>query len=143
MNAASVNHQWQQLSDEIIAKSLANCPVRIQLSRKKGFNLQQASMAINGLPAKSVCRPGKWGNPFVAALSNVYKLTPKGRRAVKFCSSPYDARRRAVTLYRELMQKRAEEIRRELAGHNLACWCPPGSPCHADVLLELLNKKDA
>ncbi len=29
------------------------------------------------------------------------------------------------------------EIRAALAGRDLACWCPPGSPCHADVLLEL------
>jgi hypothetical protein len=27
----------------------------------------------------------------------------------------------------------------ELRGKNLACWCPIGSPCHADVLLELAN----
>lgn len=26
-----------------------------------------------------------------------------------------------------------------LRGKNLACWCRPGSPCHADVLLELAN----
>lgn len=38
-----------------------------------------------------------------------------------------------------------EEIRAELAGKNLACWCPlvdtDGNPvpCHADVLLELAN----
>jgi hypothetical protein len=31
-----------------------------------------------------------------------------------------------------------EEVRRDLAGKDLACWCPPG-PCHADVLLEVAN----
>lgn len=30
-----------------------------------------------------------------------------------------------------------------LRGHNLACWCKPGMPCHADVLLELANQGDA
>ena len=30
-------------------------------------------------------------------------------------------------------------LRRELAGRDLACWCPLGQPCHADVLLELAN----
>ena len=30
-------------------------------------------------------------------------------------------------------------IRAELGGHNLACWCKPGTPCHADTLLELAN----
>jgi hypothetical protein len=27
----------------------------------------------------------------------------------------------------------------ELAGHDLACWCPLDQQCHADVLLELAN----
>jgi Domain of unknown function (DUF4326) len=29
--------------------------------------------------------------------------------------------------------------RRDLAGRDLACWCPPGEPCHADVLLDVAN----
>lgn len=36
-----------------------------------------------------------------------------------------------------------EQIRRELAGKDLACWCPLDQPCHADVLLELANPTDA
>jgi hypothetical protein len=28
---------------------------------------------------------------------------------------------------------------RELAGKDLACWCKPDAPCHADVLLRLAN----
>ena len=39
-------------------------PVRLQLSRGKGFNLQAVSRGVNGLPAITVARPGKWGNPF-------------------------------------------------------------------------------
>lgn len=35
-----------------------------------------------------------------------------------------------------------DEIRRELAGRDLACWCPPGQPCHADVLLKVANAVD-
>ncbi len=27
----------------------------------------------------------------------------------------------------------------ELRAKNLACWCKPGAPCHADALLELAN----
>ncbi|HEY9371501.1 DUF4326 domain-containing protein [Streptomyces sp.] len=30
---------------------------------------------------------------------------------------------------------------RELAGRDLACWCPLDQPCHADVLLEIANSK--
>ena len=33
------------------------------------------------------------------------------------------------------------DIRRELAGHDLVCWCRPDQPCHADVLLELANSR--
>ena len=32
-----------------------------------------------------------------------------------------------------------DEVRRELSGKNLACWCPLNEPCHADVLLEVAN----
>lgn len=33
----------------------------------------------------------------------------------------------------------AEQARAELAGRDLACWCPLDQPCHADVLLEIAN----
>lgn len=36
-----------------------------------------------------------------------------------------------------------EQIRAELAGHDLACWCPLDQPCHADVLLRLANEVTA
>jgi len=32
-----------------------------------------------------------------------------------------------------------EEIRAELPGRDLACWCPVDSPCHGDVLLAVAN----
>lgn len=35
-----------------------------------------------------------------------------------------------------------DQVRRWLAGRNLACWCPPGLACHADVLLEIANEPD-
>jgi hypothetical protein len=31
-------------------------------------------------------------------------------------------------------------VRRELKGRDLACWCKPDEPCHADVLLEIANR---
>lgn len=30
----------------------------------------------------------------------------------------------------------------KLRCHNLACWCKEGELCHADVLIELLNKQE-
>jgi len=29
------------------------------------------------------------------------------------------------------------DVYRELAGHDLACWCPLDQPCHADLLLRV------
>ena len=69
-----------------------------------------------------VDRSTKWGNPFS-------QLTPEGN----------------VELFRTWLtgsmlsaQNRRAEIE-ELRGKNLACWCGPDQPCHADVLLDLAN----
>ena len=40
-------------------------PLRLRLSRRKGFTLQAASRGANGLAAVVVARPSRWGNPFV------------------------------------------------------------------------------
>lgn len=98
-------------------------PVRLQLSRKKGFNLQALSLSTNGLPAVSVARPGEWGNPYTLIV---------GRGAPE-----------AVELFeRDMASPHTSKIylREKLAGRNLACWCKPGAPCHADVLLRLANE---
>ncbi len=113
----------------------------MQLSRRAGFNLQDASRALNGLPARLITRPGKWGNPF--SIDDVAKRYGLDRdaaqaRAVELCGqwlrgsidaalSPGAAPARDV-------------IRMELGGHNLACWCKAGTPCHADILIELANR---
>ncbi len=33
--------------------------------------------------------------------------------------------------------------RDQLAGRDLACWCSPEKPCHADVLLRVANTVEA
>lgn len=115
-------------------------PQRVQLSRHRGFSLQAASQALNGLPARRVTRPGRWGNPFsIAETAATYGLDAEAAqaKAVALCAqwlhgtldpalSPHSPPSRA-------------EIRAGLAGYNLACWCRPGTPCHADVLLEIAN----
>ncbi len=115
-------------------------PERLQVSRRRGFDLQAASRARNGLPAKLVTRPGKWGNPFsidAVARSHGLDRTAAQAKAVALC---------AEWLQGSLDGKVApgpapsrDIIRAELAGHNLACWCRPGTPCHADILIELAN----
>ena len=107
-------------------------PQRIQLSRKRGFNLQDVSLALNGLPAINVARPSKWGNPWKVRKH-------KKLRDLRDDCSP----REAVEAYEEWLQSEGFEILKAakvaLRGKNLACWCK-SSPCHADVLLELANK---
>jgi hypothetical protein len=46
----------------------------------------------------------------------------------------------ALRLYRDHLARNpalAAAARRELAGRDLACWCQPGQPCHADILLHI------
>jgi hypothetical protein len=38
---------------------------------------------------------------------------------------------------RNPVQVTVADVRRELAGRDLACWCSWGRPCHADVLLKV------
>ncbi len=100
-------------------------PVRLRLSRARGFDLQAHSRAVNGLPAVVVARPGMWGN-FAAVRAG----TPTGALAV-------EAFRRWIAEEASWAWKGRAGI--DLRGKNLACWCKPGEPCHADVLLELAN----
>jgi hypothetical protein len=110
-------------------------PIRLRLSRRKGFDLAAASLAANGLPARVVARPTKWGNPFIvgkhgtaADCVRYHALAVGGWFLLE--STPTIAE----------LQAHVDFIRanvRELAGHNLACWCALDKPCHADTLLRL------
>jgi hypothetical protein len=110
-------------------------PVRLRLSRAKGFNLQDHSRSVNGLLAVNCARPSKWGNPFVIGLHRKY-----GRKsALGYRDAPNAAV--AVKSFRamqEIFGPRADIG--ELRGKNLACWCQLTAPCHCDVLLELANR---
>ena len=116
-------------------------PQRITYQRIKGFDLQGKSQALNGLPAKMVTRPGKWGNPFeIKDVAKRFKLEPQA------------AHDKAIELHRAWMEGSLDtalthdiepppisDIIAELSGHNLACWCKPGETCHADLLIALAN----
>ncbi|WP_420792080.1 DUF4326 domain-containing protein [Arthrobacter agilis] len=47
-----------------------------------------------------------------------------------------------VDLYGSWISYIADDVRRELAGKDLACWCPLDQPRHADVLLKIANPDD-
>lgn len=105
-------------------------PVRIQRSRAKGSHLK----APNSLPIVTVSRPSKWGNPFSASLAE----TPKSQKARVRAASVAQFRR-ALRTHDGSLAFGIEDVKRELRGKNLACWCPLSEPCHADVLLEVAN----
>lgn len=100
-------------------------PFRVQRKRTKGWRMPDNTV--------SVCRPGKWGNPF-----KVGGPPPKGTDFVPKSADEAVAAFR-VNLLRGTLGYTTEDLRRELRGKNLACFCPLGQPCHADVLLEEAN----
>lgn len=105
-------------------------PRRVQLSRAKGWRMPQHTVKVD--------RSTKWGNPFIVGQ--------------------HGTRARCVDLFTKLMagyvcmstdnldeqvayRKTVEHHLGELAGRNLACWCPLGELCHADVLLVVAGGK--
>lgn len=116
---------------------IARLPRRVQLSRRKGWRKPENTVVV--------ARPSKWGNPF----------TIDGAIAAGYSENREDGREIAAGAFRDWMHGNTWaagsgpewESRRlrmlaelaELAGKNLACWCPLDQPCHADVLLELAN----
>lgn len=118
-------------------------PVRIQLSRKSGFNLQEHSKKLNGLDAVSVARPHKWGNEFKIGCEYVRpKMTPGGGQI----SGTVTDAAHAVALHKRYTCRESRvqiEAHQELRGKNLACFCALDQPCHADNLLKLANQEAA
>lgn len=111
-------------------------PIRLQLSRRKGFSLQMLSLATNGLPAVNVARPSKWGNPCRIGKSKDYSAAD----AVRDFKLWMD-RDRSIRSYESIYGQPPTMFIQDLRGKNLACWCPLDQPCHADVLLEMANAK--
>jgi hypothetical protein len=98
-------------------------PYRVQLSRRKGWRMPPDTVKVD--------RTTRWGN-------RVSEPQPYG--------DP-EAHRVAVEEYRRWIfaPKQASfrgDVRRELHGKHLACWCKPHLACHADVLLLIANGEE-
>jgi ribosomal protein L34 len=128
---------------------MKNKPIRIQRKRTKGFNLQAQSP--DGREVVSVCRPGKWGNPYIVQ-QGLYGTKYKIWYCIKlqdleitaeFFEKKEAAASFAIQQYQEyiLDNNLKPEIQAELKGKHLACFCKLGEPCHADTLLELANQE--
>jgi len=98
---------------------MSRTPRRIQLRRTAGWRKPAGAVVVS--------RPSRWGNPH------------------PFREPTRDERARVVDLYRQDLEAghlpyTEDDVRRELRGRDLACWCPLDGPCHADVLLEVANR---
>ena len=109
-------------------------PIRIQLSRAKGWRLPTDTVNVARGPGR------KWGNPFAIGTS---RCSGSGKT---FMEEHVKDAETAVRFFLEMLEYElrpypsTDEIRAELRGKNLACWCKPGQPCHADVLLRIANE---
>jgi hypothetical protein len=128
-------------------------PERVQLSQAAGWRKPPNTIVVT--------RATRFGNPFkilppVRGLSRSWrviwvargagfgKLPPAHFDAI-VCETEHQAHEQAVRLFPGwiMAPQQADllgQVRRELAGCNLACSCPLDLPCHADVLLELANQ---
>ncbi|MEV4416143.1 DUF4326 domain-containing protein [Catellatospora sp. NPDC049609] len=111
-------------------------PGRVQRLRTRGSRLPDTAIYVG--------RPGPWGNPWTVRRDGAEWLVVHAWEPAigGGFATPDAAVRAAIQLYRAHLDARPElvaRIRTELAGRLLACWCAPGEPCHADVLLEIAN----
>jgi hypothetical protein len=87
---------------------------RIQLGRTRGWRKPDSVIVVT--------RPGRWGNPFLVGVhGDRVACVQRYRQALTEGELPYSV----------------GDVRRELGGHDLACWCQLSEPCHADILLEM------
>jgi hypothetical protein len=119
-------------------------PERIQLRRTKGWRKPEGAVVV--------ARPSKWGNPYRIekrpAAQGPYPwvvLSSFKGHILGAHETKAEAAAQAVEVY-ELQigplggyEIPGDLIVSELAGRDLACWCPLDQPCHADVLLEIAN----
>lgn len=102
-------------------------PKRVQLSRAKGWRMPENTVKVD--------RATRWGNPF-KLHGDGYPMTPELAVAL-FERYVTDESRLGWVMASQLTN--LEDVRRQLRGKNLACWCRLDWPCHADVLLRLAN----
>lgn len=117
-----------------------SAPVRLQLSRRKGFRLQALSRETNGLDAVVVTRRSKFGNRFSVTYEEGFPVVWDHvlNTIIMSCDDDTHPNATVVRLFREQQVDTLPDLS-VLRSKNLACTCGPDVPCHADVLLELAN----
>jgi Domain of unknown function (DUF4326) len=116
-----------------------NGPVRLQLSRRIGFDLQRVSQSRNGRPAVNCARPTKWGNKHKIG-SLVITVDAQSHRTKHELTAEDCCRMHREDLAAMRPADRAVLLE-SLRAKNLACWCDPKDPhCHVINLLEFANR---
>lgn len=109
---------------------------RVQMTRSRPWRADHPDAVI-------VARPTRWGNPFrpervdgewMVVADNGVDHSPVANTQAAATALAVDLYRRDIEWL--LAPVTVDAIREELAGRDLACWCPISSVCHADVLLE-------
>lgn len=101
-------------------------PRRVQLSRAKGWRMPPDTVKVD--------RTTRWGNPWRVGEPGI----PDAAEAVRMFKARFVGPLASRAHPDSYIGRIAAEIE-QLTGKHLACWCKPGEPCHADVLLELAN----
>ena len=116
-------------------------PQRITLSRAKGWRMPPNTVKVD--------RSTKLGNPFPIDCYGREKAVDKFRRLITGNMSTFEMSTSSRQDWASshgisLVHVRRQILDRlpELRGKNLACWCKPGEPCHADVLIEIANAEN-
>lgn len=117
-------------------------PDRIQRQRTKGWRTPLCSCGC-GAKARFVGRLTPYGNPFrVGGRTHFLRLGCWVPTEIPDAATAVQLYRNWVTLdVRHYTGTRppTAPVLAALRGHDLVCWCRLDQPCHADVLLEIVN----
>lgn len=95
-----------------------------------------------------VGRPGKFGNPFYVGQDGTHAECVELHRRW-LTGELWDSEIRRIFIQPtadwliNMRHVTLGAILRELPGKDLACWCAPSAPCHADTLLEFATERAA
>ena len=100
-----------------VNKEIAGTIMRIKRERTKGWKMPTNAVYVG--------RPTRYGNPY--SLDDYDRTT-------------------AIDMYAKWIDEQLEKdpsFLDALLGKDLACWCRMDQPCHADVLIKMIEGKES
>jgi hypothetical protein len=93
------------------------------------------------MPANTlkVDRTTPYGNPFIAGIHGTRAQCAIKYRRLLHGHADLSTDMACVRAQYRLLEA-LQRSHSSLRGKNLACWCAPGSPCHAEELLKHVNQ---